>query len=102
MLSEVSRVLTDNGIYIMISYGDDGTVFNPAKDEVEGPGPRKPIICRPEYDWKLKNTYRIYKPNIIEDDPSIDIYNWENYHYIYVLKKGEHLLSPGSLQKRAQ
>lgn len=26
MLSEVSRVLADGGVYILISYGDDGTV----------------------------------------------------------------------------
>lgn len=28
MLSEVSRVLKDHGYYIMITYGDDGTVYN--------------------------------------------------------------------------
>lgn len=46
MLSEVSRVLTDNGIFIVITYGDDGSVFDPNKGEVEGSGPRKPILCK--------------------------------------------------------
>lgn len=35
MLSEISRILTDHGIYIMITYGDDGSVFNEAKGEQE-------------------------------------------------------------------
>ena len=28
MLSEVSRVLKDNGNYILVTYGDDGSVGN--------------------------------------------------------------------------
>mmetsp|Transcript_11492 Transcript_11492/g.1781 ORF Transcript_11492/g.1781 Transcript_11492/m.1781 type:complete len:91 (-) Transcript_11492:163-435(-) len=90
MLNEVSRVLTDNGIFIMITYGDDGKVFDASKNEKETTGPRKPIICQSDYDWKLKQTYKIYKPDVKEDDPSFDIYDRENYHYIYILKKGEH------------
>mmetsp|Transcript_12010 Transcript_12010/g.1078 ORF Transcript_12010/g.1078 Transcript_12010/m.1078 type:complete len:100 (+) Transcript_12010:501-800(+) len=98
MLSEISRILNDHGIYIMITYGDDGTVYDKNKGEVETPGPRKPICCKPEFGWKLKNTYRVYKPNIRDgEEGNIDIYNSENYHYIYVFKKGEHLISPGSL-----
>lgn len=46
MLSEVCRVLKDTGIYICISYGDDGTVFDEEKGEKETPGPRKPILLR--------------------------------------------------------
>ncbi len=50
-------------------------------------GPRKSILKGVEYPWSIKKTYKIYKPNVNEDDPNFDPNDKENYHYIYVCKK---------------
>ena len=92
-LSEISRVLDDQGVYILITYGHNGN------SEKNIPGPRRPILNRvniyflfsifqPEYEWKEKDSYKIYKPNVNENE-KFDPSDPESFHYIYAFKKGE-------------
>jgi len=47
MLSEISRVLRSNGIFIEITYGS--------------PEKRMPFLCKEEYNWNIKHVESIEK-----------------------------------------
>ncbi|EGR33567.1 protein kinase domain protein [Ichthyophthirius multifiliis] len=65
-LQEIYRVLTNKGIYFLISYGS--------------PENRKNILQRPEFQWDIIEQ-QIAKPKVSIDDGQ------EKYHYIYICKK---------------
>ena len=74
MLEEVSRVLNKKGVYICITYGME--VY------------RKPYLDKIDYEWSMGNPYKLYKPTVDIESPYFDEKDDENYHFIYVCKKG--------------
>jgi hypothetical protein len=60
---------------------------------------RKNILDNLEYNWNLKETYKVYKPNVNPDQIDFNIEDKDNYHYIYVCKKGDFVMSPKGLSK---
>jgi len=73
MLKEACRVLTDDGVLIMVTYGH--------------PEFRENLLIKDEYNWILKRHYKIYKANINPAGQIFDIKDLDNYHYIYICKK---------------
>lgn len=75
MISEIHRVLSKNGVYLVISYGQ--------------PEFRLSYLEKPEYEWTVK-TQQVAKPTIAS---SISIASDEketpNVHYIYICRKGD-------------
>ena len=41
-----------------------------------------------KYDWKIYPPYKLYKPNIQAENLHFKHDKDDNYHYIYVCKKG--------------
>lgn len=74
MISEVYRVLSQNGVYIIISYGQ--------------PEYRLSYLEKPELEWTVK-VQQIPKPTITS---SISIASEDkdspNVHYVYICRKG--------------
>ena len=70
MCSECARVLKDEGVFILISYGQ--------------PESRIGYLDKPEYGWTVKH-YNIPKPTIGAVLPEEK--DFPNYHYIYVCTK---------------
>jgi len=73
MLSEISRVLRPNGVYIAVSHGQ--------------PSYRLTYLQRPEFGWTVK-IYTVQKP-MMGMTSSMATDDKENVHYIYVCVKGE-------------
>merc|ERR1712107_559004 len=73
MLSEVSRVLMPNGVYIAISHGQ--------------PSYRLTYLQRPEFGWNVK-IYTVQKP-MMGMTASLSADDKDNVHYIYICVKGE-------------
>ncbi|CAE8581181.1 unnamed protein product [Polarella glacialis] len=73
ILTEVSRVLQPNGVYICISHGQ--------------PSYRLTYLQRPEFGWTVK-TYTVQKP-MMGMTASLSADDKDNVHYIYVCVKGE-------------
>ena len=72
MLSEVSRVLAPEGVYIAISHGQ--------------PSYRLTYLQRPEFGWTVK-VHTVQKP-MMGMSSSLSTDDKENVHYIYVCIKG--------------
>lgn len=76
MLGEINRVLSDEGVYIMISYGQ--------------PDYRMPYLQKPEYNWDIR-IEQVSKPTIStsitiqRDHP--DDKDAPNVHFIYICQK---------------
>lgn len=75
MISEIYRVLSANGVYILVSAG--------------APEFRNPYLERPEYDWKIQ-VVEVPKPTIAAQitEPNTDK-DIPNVHYIYTCSKGK-------------
>ena len=75
MISEIYRVMSVNGVYILISAG--------------APEHRLPYLEKPEYDWKIQ-VVEVPKPTIEIQitEPSTDK-DIPNVHYIYTCSKGK-------------
>lgn len=79
MFKEISRVLKSKGYYICISYGDIDI--------------RKGYFDSPYYEWSIlsPSPYKIFKPNITQNDIEFDDKDKERnkdyYHYVYILQK---------------
>ena len=78
LLDSVYKALTNKGVYICITYGYPAIRENYLKSN---------------YLWTI-SSYKVYKPNVQNDEP-IDEADENNYHYIYVCRKG-------TLQQRNQ
>lgn len=74
MVSEIYRVLKQNGVYIIISYGQ--------------PEYRLNYLEKPEFEWTVK-VQQIAKPTITS---SVSIASEDkespNVHYVYICRKG--------------
>lgn len=72
MLSEVSRVLSNEGVFIVVSYGEEKKRTALLENvSIKGGGgisctDRKlsNSPCQPEFMWSVKKVYKIYKPNV--------------------------------------
>ncbi|CAK9000076.1 unnamed protein product [Durusdinium trenchii] len=73
LLTEVSRVLQPNGVYIAVSHGQ--------------PSYRLTYLQRPEFGWNVK-TYTVQKP-MMGMTASLSADDKDSVHYIYVCVKGE-------------
>mmetsp|Transcript_53860 Transcript_53860/g.128278 ORF Transcript_53860/g.128278 Transcript_53860/m.128278 type:complete len:208 (+) Transcript_53860:88-711(+) len=73
MLSEISRVLQPNGIYIAISHGQ--------------PSYRLTYLQRPEFQWKIKMT-TVQKP-MMGMTASLSSDDKDSVHHIYICIKGD-------------
>ncbi|KAL4493561.1 hypothetical protein ABPG72_004054 [Tetrahymena utriculariae] len=81
MLSEISRVLSQDGVYIVVTYGEEKK--------------RQQLLENPEFMWHVKKVYKIYKPNVQSISENLfDYKDPDNYHYIYICKKGDQVLTP--------
>merc|ERR1711923_546809 len=73
MLSEISRVLKPDGVYIAVSHGQ--------------PSYRLTYLEREEYKWKVE-TFTVQKP-MMGMTASLSSDDKDNVHYVYVCVKGE-------------
>jgi ubiquinone/menaquinone biosynthesis C-methylase UbiE len=81
MLSEVYRVLSPTGVYILISYGQ--------------PQHRYPYIDKPEFNWEII-VHQVQKPTISTTAAlATDDKDQPNVHYIFVCKKRGAKEGPG-------
>eukprot|EP00812_Abedinium_dasypus_P011741 NODE_5285_length_595_cov_357.246296.p3 GENE.NODE_5285_length_595_cov_357.246296~~NODE_5285_length_595_cov_357.246296.p3 ORF type:complete len:98 (-),score=19.11 NODE_5285_length_595_cov_357.246296:73-366(-) len=76
VLTEISKVLVPNGVYITVSHGQ--------------PSYRLTYLQRVEFGWNVK-IYTVQKP-MMGMTASLSSDDKDNVHYIYVCVKGE----PGS------
>ncbi len=75
MISEIYRVLSQNGVYIIVSYGQ--------------PEYRLSYLEKPEFEWNVK-VQQVPKPTIASSVPiGSDDKETPNVHYIYVCSKGK-------------
>ncbi|CAG9332810.1 unnamed protein product [Blepharisma stoltei] len=73
MISEVYRVLSPTGVYVVISYGQ--------------PPHRYPYLDKPELNWEI-TVHQVQKPTIASTAAlATDDRDQPNVHYIYVCKK---------------
>jgi ubiquinone/menaquinone biosynthesis C-methylase UbiE len=72
-LTEVSRVLSPNGVYVAVSHGQ--------------PSYRLTYLQRPEFGWNVK-IHTVQKP-MMGMTASLASDDKDNVHYIYVCTKGE-------------
>ena len=78
MVSEVHRVLSPNGVYVVISHAQ--------------PLLRYPYLDKPEFNWKI-TVHQVQKKTISSNaDLAIDYKDKPNVLYIYVCKKKESLI----------
>lgn len=90
MLSEISRVLTSEGVYIVISYGEEKKRQQLLENVYIYIYQIVNIILflsQPEFEWNIKKIYKIYKPNVNTQEINFDYKDPDNYHYIYICKK---------------
>mmetsp|Transcript_115217 Transcript_115217/g.223910 ORF Transcript_115217/g.223910 Transcript_115217/m.223910 type:complete len:211 (+) Transcript_115217:65-697(+) len=73
MLSEISRVLMPDGVYIAVSHGQ--------------PSYRLTYLQRPEFGWTVK-IFTVQKP-MMGMTASLSSDDKDNVHYVYVCQKGE-------------
>jgi len=72
-LNEIHRVLTDNGVYICVSYG--------VKES------RMSFFHKKDYDWNVLH-HMVAKPTISTSQVvSAESKDEKNFHWIYVMKK---------------
>jgi hypothetical protein len=72
-LSEISRVLSSDGVFISISHA--------------GPNSRMSILERPEYGWSVR-VEKVSKPMLkLIKESSTENGDDRVYHYIYICKK---------------
>ena len=75
MISEIYRVLSPSGVYVIISYGQ--------------PEYRLNYLEKPEYEWTVK-VQQIPKPTIASSvSIASDDKETPNVHYIYVCRRGK-------------
>ena len=73
LISEVYRVLSPTGVYIVVSYGQ--------------PPHRYPYLDKPEFNWEI-TVHQVQKPTIASNAAlATDDKDQPNVHYIYVCKK---------------
>ena len=73
MLNNIHRVLTNRGVYIIVSYGQ--------------PIYRLPYLEKSHFDWSISH-YKVYKPDVVTSSLEFKVDEPDNYHYIYVCKRG--------------
>merc|ERR1711982_52509 len=78
MLSEISRVLVPDGVYIAISHGQ--------------PSYRLTYLQRPEFGWSVK-IFTVQKP-MMGMTASLSSDDKDNVHYVFVCVKGEAAKDP--------
>ena len=73
MISEVYRVLSETGVYFIVSYGQ--TEY------------RLPYLQKPEFNWNVK-VHQVAKPTIASSvTVAVDDKDSPNVHFVYICTK---------------